>query len=181
MIRLDGDNRGKQLSPNSFAVMLIVATTLMSVSKSVDMIIGTYSEDDKRKTFLCNVISKGDIGKAEISDQIKKVPLDSACYDVERSDFVQNIVSKMNNSSDAGKKFKENYKIIISILQSIGFFFFIRGWIKIYNIADGKGQQGEGYGASALIIFFSTFIIDLPNTIDGIVSILQYFGFLRLS
>jgi hypothetical protein len=171
MARATESNR-QGASPSGIVIMMLVASVLISLNSSISLILKEFSASDDG---YCNVVKNQGAAKAE--SFVSSSTFSGNCFKVGDSQFVKDLTEKSSESGKAPEVVIENFTLIISLFQSIGLIFFVTGWVRIYMISSkGGGNNQYTYGSSALMILFSTFIIDLPNTITSVIGFLKDYG-----
>jgi hypothetical protein len=167
------DSNRQGASPSGIIIMMLVASVLISLNSSIGLIMKEFSASDDG---YCNVIKNQ--GSSKAGSFVSETSYAGDCFNVGESKFIKDLTKKSSESGKAPEVVIENFTLIISLFQSIGLIFFITGWVRIYMISSkGGGNQQYTYGSSALMILFSTFIIDLPNTITSVIGFLKDYGF----
>lgn len=64
---------------------------------------------------------------------------------------------------------QKHFTFLVGVLQTIAIFFYFNAWFKIWAISDGKDRQST-YKGQVLTIIFSSFVINLPKTIEVIIN-----------
>lgn len=152
-------------STSSIYAWFICGTLMFSYNSTLGTLITTFSGESGDG--VCYVLESSDT----------KIASDSNCWSdasSEATGVLSAQITKKFGNSDASKEFSDNIKLIVGILQVIGFGFYISSIYGFMKVADGRAQHG--YWKPSVMMISSMLIVDLPHTWTMVVATLAKGG-----
>ena len=152
------DNRNPKNSPVSAIIMFFASGLLLNVDATISSFINTLTG------------SGGYCFYGDLSGNDSVYGTNSSCFSDAKAISVDlaNQLQKQSENAESVKKLQEKLRMLFTLFQLVGLVYFIKG---IYMLkAASEGAQQASYGKILLMIIASTFVIDMPHTIDILIN-----------
>jgi hypothetical protein len=154
------DDRNPKNSPMSAIVIFFAAGLMMNLDQSMTIMVNTINGSGGY-CFYGDTSSNTTFGN------------DSSCFENAMS-VTDDLAKQMQNKTkteESMSKLKDKLKTLFMLFQIVGVIYFIKG---VYMLkAASEGAQDVTYGKIIMILIASTLVIDMPHTIDMIISLIS--------
>ena len=153
---------GQKVSPLSVAIMVLAGALLMNTDTALSTFGNTFFDKS---------------GSANVCYIVEESGLSNSCFSNEMSGLSGQLKNRIEKSSGAATSelFISKVKIILGILQLIGFVYFCVGVYGLVEVSRGSNKDG-GYGKSITTMLASSLIVDLPHTMQNAMNTLEKIG-----
>lgn len=141
-------------------VMMIGASMLWSLQSSISLATNTLTNNNH-----CFVLSKDN---EDMGNNINKH--DGECFNAKNSEITEELRADFEDKG-RGKALKDllaKMNVYFKMLQAIGLIYFVKGIYMLKAAAEGTGNTT--YGKILVVLIASSLVLDLPNTINMLVS-----------
>lgn len=153
---------GQKVSPLSVFIMVLSGALLMNTDTALSTFGNTFFDKS---------------GSEKVCYIVEKNGLSDSCFSNEMSGLSGQLKNRIEKSSGAATSelFISKVKIILGILQLIGFIYFCGGVYGLVEVSRGSNKDG-GYGKPITTMFASALIVDLPHTMQSAANTLEKIG-----
>lgn len=144
----------------SICVMVISATFMINADSALTTVGNTY-------------FNKSD----EVCYIVQESGVSDTCFSDELSGLTGQLKDRIENMSGGktAEVFFSKMKVIIGLMQVIGFTYFFIGTYGLVQVSNGSAKDG-GYGKPIVTMLASALIVDLPHTAETFVETLSKVG-----
>ncbi|MCV0304741.1 hypothetical protein KUC55_03515 [Pseudomonas aeruginosa] len=159
MIRAGAE--GSKITWGSIATALVASALLMNTDQAISTVGNTYFNKPGAEQICFIVAEKG---------------IDDSCFSNELSGITGQLENRIRNMSGDStvEAFAAKTKIVVGILQLIGFIYFGIGAYGLTQVS--KGSANYGYGKPLTTMLASALIVDIPHTVQSFIDTLNKIG-----
>lgn len=144
-------------------VLMVLTGTLMMNSDSALSVLGNTYFDKSGVEDVCYIVQESGVSETCFSDELSGL-----------TGQLKDRIEKMSGGKTA-EIFFSKLKVILGLLQTIGFIYFLVGTYGLYQVSNGSSKDG-GFGKPLTTMFASALIVDLPHTMENAVATLNKVG-----
>jgi hypothetical protein len=146
----------------SILVMVLTGALMMNINSALSTFGNTFFDKNGAKE-ICFIVEENGISDSCFSSELSGL-----------SGQLKDRIEKMSGAKTS-ELFMSKFKIILGVLQLIGFVYFFTGTYALKQVADGSSKDG-GYGKPITVMIASSLIVDLPHTLQNAVNTLEKIG-----
>ena len=152
---------GSKITWGTIATALVASALLMNTNEAISTFGNTYFNKSGAEKICFVVAEKG---------------IDDSCFSNELSGITGQLENRIKNMSGDStvEAFKQKSRIVLGILQLIGFIYFSKGAYGLTQVS--KGSATYGYGKPLTTMLASALIVDIPHTIQSFIDTLNKIG-----
>jgi hypothetical protein len=149
------DSRNPKNSLNAALVTLFAGSLLLNISGTISIIQNTFNQ--------------GSSGFCFYAESAENPHMADSCFQDSNiiSDRYLSEVRGESPESTSMKKFRDKVRLILSMAQLIGLFYFVKGLLTLKSVSEGK--DNTTYGKVLIMIFASALVMDASHTVDMLV------------
>lgn len=151
-----------QHSVGMIITVLVAGALMINYSQAATSVISSVLYDGREYCFIL------DDEQSNASD----------CWSSENAESTAELgerIDRLVEDGEGAAEFRRNINILMAFFQLIGLIYFFKGAYGLKQVSDG-GQKG-GYGKPILTMIAAALVLDLPHTLEVILTTINEIGF----